>query len=112
MFTIRVETLSREGSPYRPAQYSVHQAKAYYVVHEQYDPVNGHYIEGPASSTKLTETHPAQESWPWRTRIEVHPPQQSKEHDMEDVFFVYLEKGYIDRVFVMNDAGKTVDTIT
>jgi hypothetical protein len=114
MFTIRAETLSRENNPYRPAQYAVHEATSYFVIREQYDPVNGRFLEGPgpSSSTKKIESNPVQKDWPWRIRIEIHSPKQKFETEHEDVFFIYIgDDEYIHRVFVMNDAGKTVDTI-
>lgn len=105
MLTIRAETLSREGNPFKPAQYGVHQADHYFVVHEQFNPTYGHYVDCPAGSGE-EQNEEEQKNNPWRTRIEVHPP------GGKESFFIYIEKGYIDRVFVMNDAGKTVDTIT
>lgn len=111
MLTIRVETLAREGCPFRPAQYSMYQAEHYFVVHEQFNPEYGHYVDRPAGEGE-EQSEVEQKNNPWRTRIEVYPPQTGKDPEKDHTFFIYIEKGYIDRVFVMNDAGKTVDTIT
>lgn len=97
MFTIRLERKHLEnGPPYAVQSYSVLHAEAYFVNREP-APV----LPGPDEANGPTKYKG------WRTRIEMATPKNGGEYVTE-----YLGEGQMyERAFVMNDSGKTVDTL-
>lgn len=93
MFTIRLERARLEdGAPYASQSYTVLQAQAYFV-----NRVPRPKPQPPGCASSETEG--------WRTQVEMTDAKG-------DCMIEYLGDGQMyERAFVMNDAGKTVDTI-
>lgn len=99
MFTLRCEKYAPAPFPFIPASYYMVSAKSYYVRRQQL--WNGMWGE-PIPPNSVT----SKEDGRWRTEVEVDDGSGNN-------FMIHVaEEEPTHRIYVMNERGKTVDTIT
>lgn len=89
MMTLKaVDTRINKDIPYAEHSYMMMQARVYYLTHEVTPAVDGSKVTGP-----------------WRVRVEI------ERENGESVMLYVGDAEMYGKVYVMNDAGKTIDVI-